>query len=212
METLKNRRNTRREIANETTYSVGDEVYRQSKRIRKGLSKKLQPKWERPYLITKELHLSYWLREDGKNKITKVHYNRMKRLYGIQVRDTDKRCGIAQQNTEQSHIDNHIRRGNEQLESESVEPTRHVKGAPVLMDRNLSLPESTLKSSSTSGAETGFTIEKILNHWWPKRCKSIKQRWKHVIKWKGYPESDNTWETKDNLPQKLIDEYLESLE
>lgn len=51
-----------------------------------------------------------------------------------------------------------------------------------------------------------FTVEKILG----KRIRS--GRVEYLLKWNGFPDSDNTWEPKENLIcQELLDEYEASL-
>src|SRR5712671_5295400 len=40
-----------------------------------------------------------------------------------------------------------------------------------------------------------FEVETIINHWFFGRCKTLQ----YLIKWKGYPSSDNTWEPVNNV-------------
>lgn len=47
--------------------------------------------------------------------------------------------------------------------------------------------------SDGEGEEEEFTVEKILD----KRMKNGKTE--YLIKWEGYPDSENTWEPQDNL-------------
>ena len=54
--------------------------------------------------------------------------------------------------------------------------------------------------------EDEYHVEKILNH--IKRGKTTQ----YLIKWKDYPDSDNTWEKESNLNcQEKLDEYLDSI-
>jgi hypothetical protein len=54
------------------------------------------------------------------------------------------------------------------------------------------------------GGEREYEVECIINH----RHTGRGKRLQYLIKWKGYPESDNTWEPTSHLhaPQ-LIKEY-----
>src|SRR5216683_5474766 len=49
-----------------------------------------------------------------------------------------------------------------------------------------------------------YEVEAIRSH----RCHGRKQQLQYLVKWKGYPESDNTWEPVDHIqaPQ-LVKEY-----
>jgi hypothetical protein len=54
------------------------------------------------------------------------------------------------------------------------------------------------------GGEREYEVERIINH----RCIGQGKRLQYLIKWKGYPESNNTWEPTSHLhvPQ-LLKEY-----
>ncbi|ORY04402.1 chromo domain-like protein [Basidiobolus meristosporus CBS 931.73] len=55
--------------------------------------------------------------------------------------------------------------------------------------------------------EEVYVVEKVVNH----RKRGNKTQ--YFLKWKGYPEEDNTWEDEDNLfCHELIEEYLKSKE
>ncbi|KAK9764480.1 hypothetical protein K7432_018677 [Basidiobolus ranarum] len=55
--------------------------------------------------------------------------------------------------------------------------------------------------------EEVYVVEKVVNH----RKRGNKTQ--YFLKWKGYPQEDNTWEDEDNLfCHELIDEYLKSKE
>ena len=43
--------------------------------------------------------------------------------------------------------------------------------------------------------EEEYEVERVVNHW----CHGKARRLQYLIKWKGYPESDNTWEPSDQV-------------
>ena len=45
------------------------------------------------------------------------------------------------------------------------------------------------------GGEEEYEVECILNH----RCHGRSRQLQYFIKWKGYPENDNTWEPADQI-------------
>lgn len=56
-------------------------------------------------------------------------------------------------------------------------------------------------SSESTSAEDIFDVEKILND------RLVKGKRQYLIKWVGYPDSENTWEEEENL---MCEEMLES--
>jgi Chromo (CHRromatin Organisation MOdifier) domain len=45
------------------------------------------------------------------------------------------------------------------------------------------------------GGEEEYEVEAIRNHW----CQGRSKQLHYLIKWKGYPESDNTWKPADQV-------------
>ena len=43
--------------------------------------------------------------------------------------------------------------------------------------------------------EEEYKVEKVINHWHSGRARTLQ----YLIKWKGYPEADNTWEPADQV-------------
>jgi len=59
---------------------------------------------------------------------------------------------------------------------------------------------------TTSGkTETEFEIEKILDK------RGAGRTLQYFVKWKGYPDSDNTWENSKDLPSTLVKKFETSL-
>ena len=54
------------------------------------------------------------------------------------------------------------------------------------------------------GGEQEYEVESLINHRWHGRRRQLQ----YLIKWKGYPHSDNTWEPKENVhADQLIRDY-----
>ena len=53
-------------------------------------------------------------------------------------------------------------------------------------------------------ADVLFEVEKIVD--------GPNDRQEFFIKWDGYPDSQNTWEPLENLPEDMVDEYLNEIE
>jgi hypothetical protein len=52
--------------------------------------------------------------------------------------------------------------------------------------------------------EEEYEVERVVNHWRHGKARRLQ----YLIKWKGYPESDNTWEPSDQVhAPELIKEY-----
>ena len=66
--------------------------------------------------------------------------------------------------------------------------------------------EKRLRDIEKELAEDEFEVEKII-----KRRKR-NGRYEYLVKWKGYPESDNTWQRRDNSFRELYLAYDRSLE
>jgi hypothetical protein len=42
--------------------------------------------------------------------------------------------------------------------------------------------------------------------------KKIKDEYKLLVEWKGYPKKESwTWENRSNIPKAILDEYLKSI-
>ncbi len=56
----------------------------------------------------------------------------------------------------------------------------------------------------TQMADVLFQVEKIVD--------GPNDRSEFFIKWEGYPDSENTWEPLENLPEEMVEEYLNEIE
>jgi hypothetical protein len=53
-------------------------------------------------------------------------------------------------------------------------------------------------------ADVMYEVEKIVD--------GPNERDKFFIKWEGYPDSENTWEPSENLPEEMVEEFLNEIE
>merc|ERR1712228_111644 len=74
-----------------------------------------------------------------------------------------------------------------------------INGTPIKRRRkknnlpSVKMPSSNSDAGSDAEPEEEYTVEKILD----KRIRGGKTE--YLIKWEGYPDSENTWEPEDNL-------------
>lgn len=70
-----------------------------------------------------------------------------------------------------------------------------------------SLSEDTNSYSSTSEDPDAYEVERIVDH-----RTDYKGRRRFLLKWKGYDDSENTWEKEENLNcPELIARYMDSI-
>jgi hypothetical protein len=75
---------------------------------------------------------------------------------------------------------------------------------------NESFPRHELKiveEESDEEEEIHYEIEKIVNH------RKFRKGFRYLVKWKGYPESENTWEPPENFDDKtILTKYWKNIE
>jgi hypothetical protein len=92
-----------------------------------------------------------------------------------------------------------------------VHPVFHVSLLrPALLDERLHPPvtDDTQPLLDIINGEEEFKVETILDH------RGGKHRWEYLVKWRGYPTSDVTWEPKRSLRHTpdVVLQYEEGLE
>ncbi|PKY42284.1 chromo-domain-containing protein [Rhizophagus irregularis] len=67
--------------------------------------------------------------------------------------------------------------------------------------------EEYIEEKENSDSEDEYVVEKIIDH---RKLKGVTQ---YYLKWKGYPEDDNTWENEsDMFAKELIEKYWKKIE
>lgn len=180
--------------AQEVDYQVGDTVWIYIPQLQKGLSRKLMKLWCGPYLLVQKTGpVNFRVRnlENNKLLVTPIHVNRMKFAYDRVVRpqnneppaDTDQITdipGLVTADCPDSSFEPLL--GTQECDK-SHDPI--VPGLPVVQNPIIE-----------------YEVEKII------RGRYKGNRLEYLVKWKGYPNSRNTWEPVSNLNKATV-EYLE---
>jgi len=84
-----------------------------------------------------------------------------------------------------------------------IHPVYHASLLTPYIENDTHGPSFTKPPPDLIDNQEEFEIEAIISH----RRKG--NQWQYLIKWKGYPTSDNSWETEDNLEhsQETLSEY-----
>ncbi|CDR88506.1 uncharacterized protein SPSC_04333 [Sporisorium scitamineum] len=88
-------------------------------------------------------------------------------------------------------------------DEEVVEKKPAKKGHPSKGKKELEVVDD--EDDDSVQAEDEFEVEAVRSHRPLKGTESWNME--YLIKWKGWPESDNTWEPETNLPRGMVDEY-----
>eukprot|EP00111_Clytia_hemisphaerica_P012925 TCONS_00037964-protein len=171
-----------RKFRAEVPYEEGDLVYVKNQRRIKGKSFKLQRIWLGPYTIKRCKHPIYSMIIKKKEQF--IHYDRLKR-------HTNKRKSSDKENNNEGDtpalptIDN-------SGTVAATQPSTEINGPTQ--------PEANIKDTLP---EDQYVVDKIVSH------KKNGRGFKYLIRWKGYEESDDTWEPSKNVHSQLIKEYWE---
>ncbi|MEO0683466.1 MAG: reverse transcriptase domain-containing protein [Cyanobacteria bacterium J06649_11] len=192
--------------ASKSKFKEGDEVWLHNKARKKGLSPKLMAKWIGPYRITKKISdVNFELTDPQmKRKSTVVHCNRLKPFHdpALQVWEEEN----EENDEEEVHLESEVSTSDE-IE-ETSQPNTNVVNENERDDNNTSeIPvgnETNVEATETTEAieDDIYMIEEIL------KMKTKRRKRYFLIKWEGYPHSENTWEPEENIDSQLVKEFL----
>ncbi|CAB4385848.1 unnamed protein product [Rhizophagus irregularis] len=84
---------------------------------------------------------------------------------------------------------------------------KNRKKSNIQMDIDDVSEEEYIEEKENSDSEDEYVVEKIIDH---RKIKGVTQ---YYLKWKGYPEDDNTWENEsDVFAKELIEKYWKKIE
>ena len=163
--------------------TVGDRVWVWVPKVKSGYSKKLAFRWIGPYRVEDitDDGVRVTLRIPAKTGIyPQVHYDRLKKCYD----ENDRPTTPPEDQESLGHID-----FTERLE-DLPDPNETIP----LMDQEgdlIPVPQEEEEDPDE------FEVEAILERRQVGRMN--KKYWEYLIKWKGYDDSQNTWEKEENL-------------
>ena len=186
--------------ATEPSFQPGDRVWVYTPQLKKGLAKKLLHLWHGPHRIIEELSPVHFRLMTCYNKPTfnTVHANRMKLYYARE----DRPIGAPLSDVEDDYLDYNdlppdslcdlnsdtaVQTDLPLTEDTSDPFSKDIKpGHDELVDIEEFGPPIT-------DNETIFRAEKLID------TRVWKGRREYLIKWEGFPQSENTWEPEDNI-------------
>jgi hypothetical protein len=77
----------------------------------------------------------------------------------------------------------------------SIHPVFHIDLLTPYRETTMHRPNFTQPTPELINGEEEYSVEKILDSWW------FGRRWRlqYLVKWEGYPDSDNMWVDKDDV-------------
>ena len=220
--------------ASKSNIKVGDEVWLHNKARKKGLSPKLMAKWIGPYRITNKVsEVNFELTDpQNKRKPTVVHCNRLKPFHdpALHMWEDDEDYEEEKSDEEEDFINQTNALGNDQTERQRLREHQNQDMEPVEeteenMQATNQTPEETKEdedqrrnneddneeeSHSDTSIENNvaptedeyYMIEEILE------TKIKKNKRYFLIKWEGFPHSQNTWEPVEHLDSRLVERFM----
>ena len=184
--------------AQEPKYHLGQQVMLRKMNITPGLSKKLEPKYEGPYYITKiGPNHTYNLRRQSNHKPlrSRVHANRLKPYHNPVLRrykdnmQAEQRQTVIEQNTKAQNIP----KQSTPLQDLTIQST------PVRNSISGTAGQQTQGNPVEDIPEPNYFVEKIL------ASTNYKGEKLYKVKWLG--KKGTTWERRSTLPEDLINNF-----
>lgn len=216
-------------------FQVGDNVWVYTPRNRKGLSKKLAHNWHGPYRIVQFLSPVHCILRalDNRRVSTTVHVSRLKHYFSPDTRPirqptelVDDACLQEGDLPADSFLQPDVQvpasdpeeTANDTAEPETcnIQPTvpteTAAQHAPLTRSRATEIRAQASADSTdashtdpilqTSAGNDIYTVEKLLKQ----RTKNGQQQF--LVKWRGFPMSQNSWEPVTNiLDKRLIEKF-----
>jgi Integrase zinc binding domain/Chromo (CHRromatin Organisation MOdifier) domain len=82
----------------------------------------------------------------------------------------------------------------------SIHPVFHTSLIIAYIETPSHGPNFTRPPPDLIDGEVEYEVEQIHSHWTWGQCKTLQ----YLIKWKGYPKSDNTWENADQIHSPIL--------
>ena len=189
--------------AKDPNFQVGERVWVFTPQLKKGLSRKLLHLWHGPFQIVQKFSPVHYhlLNQCNKPILTTVHANHMKLFYDRE----DRPIGQPLQDVEEDYL------AEDDLPLDSFQTDDNAtvakaEHAPHKFKAELGAEhrddETHLDDSFIIDNESVFRVENIL----ATRLRRGKRQ--YLVKWEGYPSTENTWEPEDNiLDSQLIDNF-----
>ena len=218
-------------------FQVGDNVWVYTPRNRKGLSKKLAHNWHGPYRIVQFLSPVHCILRalDNRRVSTTVHVSRLKHYFSPDTRpirqptelvddaylqEGDLPADSFLQPDVEVPASDPEETANDTAEPETcnIQPTvpteTPAQHAPLTRSRATELRAQASADSTdashtdpilqTSAGNDIYTVEKLLKQ----RTKNGQQQF--LVKWRGFPMSQNSWEPVTNiLDKRLIEKFYQ---
>ena len=196
-------------------YNVGDNVWLHCLARKKGRSPKLQRSWEGPYTVTTKLSdVTFRIQKSARSLPKVVHYNRLK-LYEGRNPSTWFRRNDAPVETTQDKASQTI--SMDMIDNEEIESSSNNSDEPNLTVQSESQYDSHVNDETTESetdshmseeeedndqvnASQVYEVEDVV-----KARKTKDGQMEYLLKWKNFPESENTWQREDTLNQVLKD-------
>ena len=187
--------------SSDAPFEIGQQVWIYTPRAKRGLSKKLLPKWNGPFRICRKLSpVHYQVRTcDNRLVATTVHANRLKHFYDPGDRPI---LPPTEDDPDDLPFDTSVLPAPADS-FESAGPTS-TNNANAVSDTDVSttVNSTPVDSPDPFNEPDVYHAENII------KSRRRNGQVQYLVKWANYPSSGNTWEPEENiLDSRLLDEF-----